>query len=138
MQLKQYAVDEKLAEEGKRIPLGKDSYITLAKFGNKKFSKMFSEKTAPYGKRINRIEFEEQERIYLECMAYTVVLDWGGILDGDEEVKYSPENVIAMFKKYPDFHAEVLELAKEYATFQSEDMAEDLGNLPTHSEQKSD
>ena len=128
MQLKQYAVDENLAENGRRVPLGKDSFITVAKFGNRKFNEMFRKLTAPYGNRVNRIEPKEQEEIYLECMAKTIVLDWGGIFDGEDEIAYSPENVIAMFRKYPEFHAEVLEMAKEYRTFVEDDTAEDLGN----------
>ena len=128
MQLKQYAVSEDLAENGRRVPLGKDSYITVAKFGNKKFSEMFRKLTAPYGNRVNRIDPKEQEEIYLECMAKTIVLDWGGIFDGEDEVTYSPENVIEMFRKYPEFHAEVLEMSKEYRTFVEDDTAEDLGN----------
>lgn len=137
MQLKQYAVDEKLAEEGRRVPLGPDSYITVAKFGNRKFQEMFRKLTAPYGKRVDRIPAEEQERIYLECVAKTIVLDWGGIMDGDREIPYSHENVVDVFKRYPDFHSEVLELSKELATFQTEDMQEDLGNSETPSEPNS-
>ena len=135
---KTYGYDKELAEKGVRIPLGsKDSYIVVAKFGNKRFQKLFSELTEPYGKRIERLEAEQQKEIYLECLAETVVLDWGGIMDGKVEVPYSKENVIAMFEKYPDFHAEVLELSKEVATFKKLDQEEDLGNSATPSEQNS-
>ena len=135
---KTYGYDKELAEKGVRIPLGsKDSYIVVAKFGNKRFQKLFSELTEPYGKRIERLEAEQQKEIYLECLAETVVLEWGGIMDGKVEVPYSKENVIEMFEKYPDFHAEVLELSKEVATFKKLDQEEDLGNSATPSEQNS-
>ena len=128
MQLNQYAVDETLAEEGKVVPLGKDSFVRIARFGNRKFNAMFTKLTAPYGKRIERIDPEEQEEIYLKCFATCIVLDWGGIYDGEELIEYTPENVIEMLKKYPEFHKELIELAKDYTVFAAEDRAEDLGN----------
>lgn len=131
---KSYDFDEKLAEEGRRIPLSKDSYIVVAKFGNKKFTDRFNKLTAKYGKRVDRIPAEEKEEIYLDCFAHTILIDWGGIRDGEEHVEYSPENVIKVCKKYPDFHAEVLEMSRDIAVFQAEDQAEDLGNSQTSSE----
>ena len=128
MQLKQYAVDENLAENGRVIPLGKDASITVARMNNKNFNAAFNKLIAPYGSRVDRIDGEEKEEIYMKCFAQYVVLDWKGIYDGDDLIEYSPENVIAMFKKYVEFHNEILELARDYTVFVNQDEAEDLGN----------
>lgn len=135
MQLKQYAVDETYAEEGRVIPLGQDSFVKIAKFGNKRFNKEFNKLTAPYGKRVDRIDPEEKEAIYLTCFCAYIVLDWGGIFDGEELIEYSPANVEAMLKKYPEFHGELIEMSRDYAIFVADNTAEDLGNSQPPSEQ---
>jgi len=141
MQLKsRYDYDRKLAEEGKKIDLGEGSYIILAKFGNKRFMELFRKLTMQYagGKRVDLIDDKTKEDIYLQCMCETVVLDWNKIFDGDTEVAYSPENVKEVFEKYPEFHNDVLEMAKDIATFQQAQNEEDLGNSQASSETNSE
>lgn len=138
MQLKQYDYDRQLAEEGKRVELGDESYIVVARWGNNKFNKLAAELAKPYGKMVSRIDPADQAEIMMEVITQTIVLDWGGIMDGDEEVKYSAKNVRATFEKYPAFMNEVIEMAKEDAVFRREAMEEGLGNSETSSETSSE
>jgi hypothetical protein len=128
MQLTNYAFDENLALNGKKVDLGDGSSITIARWGNKNFTKLFTDSVKPYGKHVDRLDASVQEGIYFDVVAKTIVLGWEGIFDGKEAVPYSTENVARVFRKYPEFAQEVIAMSKEFALFRSEAMEADLGN----------
>jgi hypothetical protein len=134
MQLKQYATDRTLEEEGRVIQLGEGSWIKIARMNNRRMIEFMRKRTAPYGHRLDRMSNEERERLTMEAVCATVVLDWAGMMDGDKEIPHSPENVKDVFTRYPDFFREVIEIAKEYQTFREADREEDAGNSRADSE----
>lgn len=141
MQLQQhYAYDKELAESGKRIDLGDGAFILLAMWGNRKFQSMFAKLSSQYaaGKRANLIPPETRADIILECVAKTVILDWGGIYDGDEEVPYSPENAQRILGKYERFFADICDMAQDIQVFKVASQDEDLGNSQPSSDTNSE
>lgn len=135
MQLKQYAVDQKAAEEGRVFELGEGSGIKLARLNNRRYTQFLRDKMRPFGGRVDRIPDEQKEAMMDEALAKTVVLDWWGIMDGDTEVPYSVENVMSVFRRYPDFRTDIMNMAGNLEAFRAEDMAEDMGNSVSGSEQ---
>jgi hypothetical protein len=128
MQLKQFAIDAEAAANGRRIELAGGGWVVLARANNKQFIAHVRRRTASYGKRVDLIPPDVIEEITREALARYVVLDWGGIVDGDEPVPYSPENVARVFKAYPDFADALIEMARDYTTFREQQDEEDRGN----------
>lgn len=128
MQLKQFETDKVAEAEGIQVPLGDGAWIKIARMGNPNMVRYVRKATAPWGGRQDRIPAEERERIMLDALVETVVLDWGGIFEGPDEVPFSRDNVKRVLRSYPDFLVRVSELASNYETFRRESMEEDQGN----------
>ena len=145
MDFNQYDYDRDLAENGRRIDLDATSYLIIARWGNKAFNALFTELTKPYGKyqdfgkfKASGIDQDEQLEIMYQLLAQTILVGWGGMQDGGEDLPYTVDNAIMILKKYDNFLGDVMRMSQDDATFRSESMAEELGNSETPSEASSE
>lgn len=96
--------------------------ILIARSGNKNFNKAIAE---AYDKHEEQISKKDEaadklaEKLLLETIADTLVLDWEGVGYKGEEVKYSKANVIKLLGKpeMRDFRNALLALSEDAEIF---------------------
>lgn len=136
---KLFATDEDAEKKGIIIDYG-DFQVRIRRSGgaNKDFEKVLNRLTRPHRRAIqtDSIDPALADAISQEVFARTVVVDWEGHLDDDEngnpitekEFPCTPENVMSMFKAYPDFYADIVEQARKTALFRKHILDTDSGN----------
>lgn len=147
MDFNAYAYDEKLAEEGRKLPLGGGAFLVICRWGNAKFVKRFNDLTKPYGPQSanfgkfgtqSNIPDDKMIGIMKQLVAETILVDWGGMTEDGEPLDYSVDNAIAIFTKHEKFMLDVIEQAQDDANFKRDLMEEELGNSGTDSEANSE
>lgn len=133
MDFNNYSYDKDLAENGRVVDLDESSSLTVCRWGNKRFMACYGELMKPhgfnnqqFGRFENSVPQEEQTAILMEVVAKTILIGWTGMTDDGEEIEYSPESALRIFKKHEVFLIDVINLAKEDATFRIESMEEEL------------
>jgi len=115
-----FAVDEAKEKSGVNLNFGK-LVVSIARAGgsNKEFAAIWEELTRPFRRMIEGgIDIPEDvaEGIAHEGYARGVVKGWN-MYDGDKEVPCTPENVIAQFKRNPEFFRFVFQEASKLANY---------------------
>lgn len=140
-----YATDPKAETDGIKMQFGEGTFITLARAGgsNKAYQKAAERFARPHRQAIERgiIDPKVADGILHETYAEAVVLGWEGVLDpktvrkdpdtgeitGDE-LPFTRENVIYLFRALPELFEDVKDKASNAANFRAGDIADDLGN----------
>jgi len=137
---KSYATDKTLEENGVKIIVakddksGKESWIRVARLGNQKFNQCFDRLQKQ--NRVNgmkKLSPEVTEKLLIEAIAETILVDWSGLSYKGEEIAYSKENAIKMLTEAKDWLDEIVTLAKNMETFRIQDMEDSAKNLPKSS-----
>ena len=133
MDFNNYDYDKDLAENGRVVPLDGESSLTICRWGGKRFMACYGELMKPhgfnnqqFGKFESAVESEVQTKILTEVVATTILIGWTGMTDDGEEIEYSVKNAIRIFTKHEVFLIDVINMAKEDATFRIESMDEQL------------
>jgi len=129
---KTFATDAKLEIEGRWIEFDGETSFKIARAYNKNHSRLFQKEY-----KLNKVLLESKtpaaeeklEKIYIECMAKAVLVDWKGSveLNGEDLGKYSVENAIKILK-LKDFREWVEEQAKDLANYKACQDSEDEKN----------
>ena len=94
MDILNFADDMDKKTDGVVIKLSKDAFIRVAAFGSPAFYEAM---------RVNRDRIaddplnpttDDNRQAYIEAFAETVLIDWGGLTEAGEAVKYSVEKAI--------------------------------------------
>ena len=132
MKLSKLKPDLTKAEEGIWIDVGDGLRIKVASLTNKKYIKMLRAKMKPYRTQVRsgRIKDEVVEGIVRECMARTVLLDWEGLTEDDEEtvIPYSTDKAKELLDAYPEFMQIVHDTACDHALFVADEDDESSEN----------
>lgn len=104
---------------------GKPIRFRIARAGgnNVRFAKLMEKKTKAYRRQIanETLDPKVAESIFMDVYAESVVLGWENVEDKDgNEIKYTPESCLKLFKDLPDLFADIREQASKMALFQSE------------------
>lgn len=97
-----YATDENLENNGTIFPLGKDSYLLIARAGNRRYSRAITKAV-----ELRRLELEAgpnateealdaatkvSDEITIDVMAETILLGWGKLSKGGAPLPASADN----------------------------------------------
>ena len=128
---------DKESEVGVEIPLNDGISINVLRAGgsNKKYARAFYRITAPYQRRMNsgQLDDDTSDRLMMEVYAESIVVSWKGIRrKGDtEDLPCTKENIMNLFKGSRNVFTIVKEVANDLAQFQlaeAEAQVEPLGN----------
>lgn len=133
MDFNNYSYNKELAENGRVVDLDENSSLTICRWGGTRFMACYGELMKPhgfnnqqFGKFENSVPQDEQTDILIEVVAQTILIGWTGMTDDGEEIEYSVKNAVRIFKKHEVFLIDVINMAKEDATFRIESMEEEL------------
>jgi hypothetical protein len=112
---KEWGVDPQLADEGVWITIdGDGTRIKIAALPNSKWQRHLE----VLSRRYHEMDKDIPESSHEEAIASDVLLDWEGLEEGGKPIAPTPENRLAMIRKYQPFLALVIREAKRRANFQ--------------------
>lgn len=97
MDIAQFKGDAALETGGKWIKFHDCEFLIAANM-NPNHKKALHKLAKKNPLAIRRGDIAEQERIAIEAMAGTVLLDWRGVKNGELDFPYTPENAITLLK----------------------------------------
>ena len=111
--------------------MGDGLKMRIARIGNPKYQKRFQALSKPHRRAIRRSTLADEvaEKLLVQCLSETIVLDWEGLEENGEEVLYSLENCIRILTDYPELRNYVNDIANELEGYQAEDDEEATENL---------
>lgn len=121
MDLSIFGTDKEREESGVRHEIG-DGYIMVARFGNKPYQKKVRDLTRPHQAIFNAGGPEADElfeKATTQAMAEHILVGWGNIKDGSNDIPYTSENSYKMLMKYPDFRELVANLSQQAQNYRS-------------------
>lgn len=119
---KTYGTSAALETEGVWVNLGGKARVKVARVGHPENRKLIQRLMKPHRVllRNGNLPDDIMEKITIEAMAATVLLDWEGIEEDGKAVPYTRENVTRLLADYKDFRDQIAEFATNIATFQAE------------------
>lgn len=110
-----------------------DFKIRVARAGgsNRRYFKVLEQKSKPIRRALatGAADPKQVSAIMREVFAETVVLGWEGVTDREgNELPFSKENAVKLFKDLPDLFADVQVQASSYAQFLEVQAEADEGN----------
>lgn len=136
MNIAKFKTDGALENEGVWLEVGDGLSLRVARIGNRKHSELWTKLNAdPKIVRmasLGTIPDEEYERMLIEAMAETILLDWKGLTDGDGEAAVEIPFSKAKAKevlKLRDFRQLVHRMAAEAGNFRAEQVEAAAGEL---------
>jgi hypothetical protein len=117
----EYATNEKAEIEGTIMEVG-EAKLTIARIGNKKYSRKLSKLYERNRKLLERKDDSADalsDKIMIEVLSETILLGWEGIDDEDgKPMPYSKENAVKLLG-LKDFRKVIMELAGDDAEFKA-------------------
>jgi len=128
---KLFGTDKTKEQEGVVHEMGEGLKVRIARIGNPKYQKRFQALSKPHRRALRRgtLSDEIAEKLLIQCLAETIVLDWEGLEENGKEVKYSTENAVRILTEYPDLRNYVNDIANEMEGYQEDDNEEAIDNL---------
>lgn len=119
---KTYGTSKDLEAEGVWVDLGEGASVKVARAGNKENRAAIKRLIAPHkvALRNDKLPDDIMEKIAIEAMATTILLDWKGIAEDGKPVPYSRDNAVRLLTVYKDFRDQISSLSGEMALFQAE------------------
>jgi hypothetical protein len=128
---KQFAANTKQELSGKEIQIGENSWVTIARAGNKAYNRMLSKQYE--AKRYSLSQKGDAaeklaETMLVEVMANTILLGWRGEIEYQgEALEYSVDNAIKLLT-LKDFREFISKQAEDFNNFKLTEDAEDVKN----------
>lgn len=133
-----FATDKNVERDGVWINYGPNAkgepiMVRVARAGgsNRAFANRHEALTKPYRRLIqaDQMDKEVMEKLMHQLYAETVVKEWTGVLDDDNNaITFSAEAVQEQFRLYPDFFADVVDNSTKLALFREEIREADAKN----------
>lgn len=128
-----FGTDKKLEQEGIVLDYGDGMELRIARAGgsNTKFEKALQAKSRKYGLQVKHdlLDADQMRELMREVLAETVVLGWSGMTDEQgNDLPFSKENCIKVFKDLPDLFDDVLEQSRKAALFKATVLEAEAGN----------
>lgn len=106
-------------------------YISRMGKANKRYSKMLDKVTKPYARQLQlgTLDAETADDLFQGVFAKTVLKGWENVRGKDgEELQFTPENALMLFKALPDLYEDLTAKAQSAALFRDEANETDAGN----------
>jgi len=129
---KLFGTDAKKEQEGVwRDDIAEDIKIKIARIGNPNYQKKFQTLSKPHRRAIRRgtLSDDVAEKLLIQCLAETIVLDWKNIEVNGKPFPYSVENAIKLLTDLPELRNTINDIANELEGYQAEDEEEAVENL---------
>lgn len=127
MDLLDFHTSGEKAQNGVWIPMGGGTELLIARMDNPKYKAFIQEARQKRGRR--RATDEETQEVLREAVAKTVLLDWRGLTLNDEEVPYSTDYAMKLFKTLPAFLDQVVNLAYDETYFREDEIDDVVDQL---------
>ena len=128
---KLFGTDSEKEQEGVWHEMGEGLEMRIARIGNPKYQKRFQALSKPHRRAIRRgtLADEVAEKLMVQCLSETIVLDWKGLEEDGVEIPYSVENAVRLLMDYPELRNYVNDIANELEGYQAEEDEEAIDNL---------
>jgi hypothetical protein len=128
---KLFGTDSTKEQEGVWYDIAEGLRMKIARIGNPNYQKRFQALSKPYRRSIRRgtLSDEVAEKLLVQCLSETIVLNWEGVEENGVEIPYSKDNAIMILTKYPELRNYVNDIANELEGFQEESNEEAAENL---------
>jgi len=128
---KLFGTDKTKELEGVVHDMGEGLKMRIARIGNPKYQKRFEALSKPHKRALRRgsLSNDVAEKLLVQCLAETIVLDWEGLEEDGKKVKYSKENAVRILTDYPDLRNYVNDIANEMEGYQEDEDEEAIDNL---------
>lgn len=128
-----FGTDKKLEQAGITLDYGDGLEIRIARAGgsNIKFEKSTQFKMRKYNQQLKHdlLEPDQMREVMREVLAETVVLGWSGVTDREgNELPFTRDNCVQLFKDLPDLFDDVLEQSRKASLFKEVVLEEEAGN----------
>jgi len=131
MDISKFQTNKSAEEDGIWVDVdGNGTKIKVARINNPRYKKYFQKITKPYKRQIRNGTLAEElaEKLLVDALASTILLDWKGFTKGDEAFPYSVDNARAFLSESADFRDLVSDAANEMENFRSEELEDARGN----------
>jgi len=130
-----FATNPALELNGAWVDIGDGSSVLVARNGNKNSRALSKQLVAPHkvALRNDKLPDDVLEKITIQVMAQTILLDWKGIDEAGQPVPYTVENARRLLTDYPDFRDQVSGIASDMRNYQDQEEAEAAKNFSTAS-----
>lgn len=135
---KQFATDKNVERDGVVLSYGKNSKnkdinIRIARAGgaNIRYTKLLEAAIKPYRRQLQNETMDNgvAEDITMRVYAQSVVLGWEGVEDENgNDMKFTVENCMKLFKDLPDLWADIQSQATRAALFRQDILEADAKN----------
>lgn len=128
-----FATDKNLEQDGIVLDYGDGLELRIARAGgsNVKFEKVVQVKMKKYDRLVKNdlLDPAQMREVMREVLAETVVLGWKGVTDRQgNELPFTKDNCIQLFKDLPDLFDDVLEQSRKANLFKEMVREEEAGN----------
>jgi len=119
---KLFGTDSTKEQEGVWYDIAEGLRMKIARIGNPLYQKRFQALSKPYRRSIRRgtLSDDVAEKLLVQCLSETIVLDWEGVEDEGMEIPYSKDAAVALLTKYPELRNYINDIANELEGFQEE------------------
>ena len=131
MELKDFKTDKDKEIEGVWEELDDGCSVLVARWGNPKMTKAYTRFPRGLRQRMENGQVDDEtSRVGLaKIVAKTILLNWKGLKEDKEEVKYSEKECIRILTDYPDFYTLVFQLSNEFQLYHDKSVADTTKNL---------
>ncbi|HWM89404.1 MAG TPA: hypothetical protein VN493_01410 [Thermoanaerobaculia bacterium] len=131
MDISKFQTNKSAEEEGIWVDVdGNGTKVKVARINNARYKKFFQKITKPYKRQIRNGTLAEElaEKLLVDALANTILLDWKGFTKGGEDFPYSVDNARSFLQESADFRDFVSDAANEMENFRAEELEEARGN----------
>ena len=130
MDIKQFKTDKAKEEEGIWEDLGEGCSVLVARWGNPKMQKEYQRYPRTIRTRIEggQASDAQADEIMSSIIAKTVLLDWKGLKEDEQEVEFSAEEAKRILQDYPDFRTIVFEISTTASHYHEESVETSVKN----------
>ena len=131
MDISKFQTNKSLEEEGVWVDVdGNGTKIKVARINNPRYKKYFQKITKPYKRQIRNGTLAEElaEKLLVDALANTILLDWQGFTKEGADFPYSVDNARSFLQESADFRDFVSDAANEMENFRAEGLEEARGN----------
>lgn len=131
MDISKFQTSKSAEEEGIWVDVdGNGTKVKVARINNARYKKYFQKITKPYKRQIRNGTLAEElaEKLLVDALANTILLDWKGFTKDGEDFLYSVDNARSFLQESADFRDFVSDAANEMENFRGEELEEARGN----------
>jgi hypothetical protein len=131
MDISKFQTNKSAEEDGVWVDVdGNGTRIKVARINNARYKKYFQKITKPYKRQIRNGTLSEDlaEKLLVDALANTILLDWKGFTKEGQDFPYSVDNARSFLAESADFRDLVSDAATEMETFRTAEIEEARGN----------